>query len=124
MIRRGAAAINVFDCFYGSTSSHSKPNISCHNALPHNQHHNTRSPTLHYNKRQPPEFIDFQTATMRLFAFVLAALTLFAGVIAVDVQKSVIVTYPLETPDFVLDEAKKAIIESGGIITHEYSIIK
>ncbi|KAK3314914.1 hypothetical protein B0H66DRAFT_605831 [Apodospora peruviana] len=62
---------------------------------------------------------------MRLFAFFLAALSLLiAGVIAVDIQKSVIITYPESTPDSVLDAAKKAIEDGGGIITHEYHLIK
>ncbi|KAK3387263.1 hypothetical protein B0H63DRAFT_469663 [Podospora didyma] len=61
---------------------------------------------------------------MRVFAFLIAALTFFASVIAVDIQKSVIITYPQETPDSVLDQAKKAIVEGGGIITHEYNLIK
>ncbi|KAF2811667.1 uncharacterized protein BDZ99DRAFT_384919 [Mytilinidion resinicola] len=35
--------------------------------------------------------------------------------------KSVIVSYPDSTPNSVLDKAKSAIVEAGGIITHEYS---
>jgi hypothetical protein len=61
---------------------------------------------------------------MRLFAFIIAALTLISGVVAVDIQKSVIITYPAETPDWVLDQAKKAIVDGGGLITHEYQLIK
>jgi len=61
---------------------------------------------------------------MRLFAFVFAVLALFSGVMAVDIQKSIIVTYPKTTPDSVIEQAKKAIIDGGGIITHEYHIIK
>jgi hypothetical protein len=61
---------------------------------------------------------------MRLFSFLIAALTLLSGVIAVDIQKSVIVTYPPETPDSVVIQAKKAIIDAGGMITHEYTLIK
>lgn len=61
---------------------------------------------------------------MRLFSFVLAALALFSGAIAVDIQKSVLVTYPPETPNSVVDQAKKAIVDAGGIITHEYTLIK
>ncbi|KAK0704930.1 hypothetical protein B0H67DRAFT_603917 [Lasiosphaeris hirsuta] len=61
---------------------------------------------------------------MRLFAFFIAALTLFSGVIAVDIQKSVIITYPSDTPEAVLDQAKDAIRKAGGIITHEYQLIK
>ncbi|KAM7220535.1 hypothetical protein V8F06_004124 [Rhypophila decipiens] len=62
---------------------------------------------------------------MRFFAFIVAALSLFmAGVMAVDIQKSVLITYPPETPDSVLAQAKKAIEEGGGTITHEYKLIK
>ncbi|KAL2135842.1 hypothetical protein VTI74DRAFT_6605 [Chaetomium olivicolor] len=61
---------------------------------------------------------------MRLFSLFLAALTLFSGVIAVDIQKSVLITYPPETPNSVVDQAKKAVVDAGGIITHEYTLIK
>lgn len=39
-------------------------------------------------------------------------------------QKSVIVSYPDETPDDILTQAKDAIKEAGGVITHEYKLIK
>ncbi|PSS22885.1 hypothetical protein M430DRAFT_116508 [Amorphotheca resinae ATCC 22711] len=39
-------------------------------------------------------------------------------------QKAVIVTYPDNTPNSVLDQAKDAIKAAGGIITHEYKLIK
>ncbi|KAK0741762.1 hypothetical protein B0T21DRAFT_283691 [Apiosordaria backusii] len=61
---------------------------------------------------------------MRLFTFLIAALTFFSGVIAVDIQKSVLISYPPETPDSIVDDAKKAIKDAGGIITHEYTLIK
>jgi hypothetical protein len=61
---------------------------------------------------------------MRLFSFFIAALTLLSGVIAVDIQKSVLITYPPETPDSVVNQAKKAIVDAGGMITHEYTLIK
>ena len=61
---------------------------------------------------------------MRLFGFLIAALSLIAGVIAVDIQKSVIITYPANTPDSVLAQAKKAIVDNGGSITHEYQMMK
>lgn len=61
---------------------------------------------------------------MRPFGFLIAALTLLSGVIAVDIEKSVIITYPPETPDAVLAQAKKAIVDGGGLITHEYQLIK
>ncbi len=61
---------------------------------------------------------------MRASVFLATAMALASGVIAVDVQKSVIVTYPSETPDSVLDQAKKAIVDGGGVILHEYQLIK
>jgi hypothetical protein len=39
-------------------------------------------------------------------------------------QKAVIVSYPDSTPDSIVDQAKEAIIKAGGIITHEYKLIK
>jgi hypothetical protein len=39
-------------------------------------------------------------------------------------QKSVIISYPDATPDSVVDQAKSAIKDAGGIITHEYKLIK
>jgi hypothetical protein len=65
-----------------------------------------------------------KSTAMRSFAFLLASLTLLSGVIAVDIQKSVLITYPAETPDSIVDQAKKAIVEAGGVITHEYTLIK
>lgn len=53
--------------------------------------------------------------------------TLFLAVIATQTaqpQKSVIVSYPADTPDSVLSQAKEAILQAGGFITHEYKIIK
>lgn len=61
---------------------------------------------------------------MRLFSFLIATFTLLSGVIAVDIQKSVLVTYPPETPNSVVNQAKKAIVDAGGMITHEYTLIK
>ncbi|KAI5203750.1 hypothetical protein E4T42_00525 [Aureobasidium subglaciale] len=39
-------------------------------------------------------------------------------------HKQVIVSYPKDTPDSVVEHAMAAIKEAGGIITHEYKIIK
>jgi hypothetical protein len=39
-------------------------------------------------------------------------------------QKAVIVSYPNDTPDSVLNQAKDAIKAAGGMITHEYKLIK
>ncbi|KAK3954703.1 hypothetical protein QBC32DRAFT_335612 [Pseudoneurospora amorphoporcata] len=61
---------------------------------------------------------------MKFFGFVLGALALVSGAIAVDIQKSVIITYKENTPDSVIREAKKAIVAAGGVITHEYTLMK
>ena len=39
-------------------------------------------------------------------------------------QKAVIISYPTDTPDSIVDQAKDAIVKAGGIITHEYKLIK
>jgi len=61
---------------------------------------------------------------MKLIAYLAAALTIISGALAVDVQKQVIISYPDDTPDWVIAEAKEAIIKAGGAITHEYNLIK
>ncbi|KAF2660194.1 hypothetical protein K491DRAFT_552644, partial [Lophiostoma macrostomum CBS 122681] len=43
---------------------------------------------------------------------------------AIAPLKAVIISYPSDTPNNVLDEAKDAITKAGGQITHEYNIIK
>ncbi|KAK8200642.1 hypothetical protein M8818_005957 [Zalaria obscura] len=58
------------------------------------------------------------TLHLLLLAF-LAALA-YAGA----AQKAIVVSYPSDTPDSVLEQAKAAIKEAGGVITHEYSLIK
>ena len=55
-----------------------------------------------------------------LFALLLAILAVCA--LGATDQRSVIVSYPNETPDEILDEAKAAVIKGGGLITHEYSM--
>ncbi|CZT20033.1 related to serine proteinase inhibitor IA-2 [Ramularia collo-cygni] len=42
---------------------------------------------------------------------------------ASESQQPVIISYPPGTPEHVLEEAKKAIIDAKGTITHEYNII-
>ncbi|KAJ5833131.1 hypothetical protein N7474_001442 [Penicillium riverlandense] len=54
-------------------------------------------------------------------------LTLFALLplaLAAKSLKSVVVTFPEGTPDSVIDHAKDSLVASGGIITHEYHLIK
>ncbi|KAJ0423840.1 hypothetical protein BJY00DRAFT_277526 [Aspergillus carlsbadensis] len=55
---------------------------------------------------------------MKLF-YAGLALTLLPLALA----NSVLVTYPKNTPDSVIDEAKDSIRKAGGIITHEYSLV-
>lgn len=61
---------------------------------------------------------------MRFFALIVAAMTVVPGVFAVDVQKSVVISYPNETPNWVVDKAIQAIEDSNGVIIHKYDIIK
>jgi len=56
-------------------------------------------------------------------AFYLLALLPIALAIKMP-SKAVIVTYPDDTPDSVLKDAKDAITQAGGKITHEYSLFK
>lgn len=56
--------------------------------------------------------------------FVLTSLfvALFAALaMAVAPHKSVIMSWPNDTPDSVVADAKQAIIDAKGVITHEYS---
>ncbi|KAM3423420.1 hypothetical protein BST61_g853 [Cercospora zeina] len=51
----------------------------------------------------------------------LALLAIFAA--AVEPKHQVIISYPKGTPASVMEDAKKAIIEAGGFVTHEYHLI-
>ncbi|OAA57935.1 Proteinase inhibitor, propeptide [Niveomyces insectorum RCEF 264] len=61
---------------------------------------------------------------MKVFSLFIAVLSLVAGSVAVGLQKQVIITYPTSTPDWVVNQAKDAIVQAGGVITHEYHLIK
>lgn len=56
----------------------------------------------------------------------LLAISLFSipGLSAAAPQKSVIVSYPDDTPNNVVQQAMDAIKNAGGVITHEYKLIK
>ncbi|CRG83217.1 hypothetical protein PISL3812_00568 [Talaromyces islandicus] len=56
--------------------------------------------------------------------FFVLILGLLQGVFAVESQKSVIISFPDNTPDSVILEAKKTITDAGGWITHEYNLFK
>ena len=56
---------------------------------------------------------------------ILSIFALLTTVMAANLpQKAVIVSYPSDTPDSVIDQAKDAIKQAGGMITHEYKLIK
>jgi hypothetical protein len=55
-------------------------------------------------------------------SLVLACVTF--ALAATQPQKAVLITYPDNTPESILDQAKDAIKAAGGIITHEYKLIK
>jgi hypothetical protein len=57
-------------------------------------------------------------ATLSLLALATVALG------ATVPQKAVIVSYPDETPDYIISQAMDAIRDAGGMITHEYRLIK
>lgn len=61
---------------------------------------------------------------MRVLSTLVASLGLLSTAMAIDVMKSVIVSYPAGTSDDVLARAKQDIRNAGGIITHEYTLIK
>lgn len=56
---------------------------------------------------------------------ILSTLTMAAAVLgAQQAQKAVIVSYPNDTPDSIVNQAMDAIKSAGGMITHEYKLIK
>ncbi|KAK4996252.1 hypothetical protein BJ546DRAFT_1108531 [Cryomyces antarcticus] len=61
---------------------------------------------------------------MRLAILSILLALLVVCTLAAAPQKAVIVSYPKDTPDFVIAQAQNAIKEAGGIITHEYKLIK
>ncbi|KAI1078536.1 hypothetical protein F5B20DRAFT_204908 [Whalleya microplaca] len=61
---------------------------------------------------------------MRVLSTVVAALAVASGAFAVDTQKSIIVSFPFETGDDVVGRAMDQIRAAGGVITHEYKLIK
>lgn len=58
---------------------------------------------------------------MKFAITLLLFVALFSLTWASSPQRSVIVSYQDDTPDSVLDEAKSAVKQAGGLITHEYS---
>ncbi|KAL2066455.1 hypothetical protein VTL71DRAFT_2526 [Oculimacula yallundae] len=60
---------------------------------------------------------------MKLTVFSVLALAT-AALAATMPQKSVIISWPDSTPGHIVDEAMSAIKAAGGMITHEYKLIK
>ncbi|KLU91972.1 hypothetical protein MAPG_10920 [Magnaporthiopsis poae ATCC 64411] len=93
--------------------------------------HKHRNSPADWNKsanQVPTYLIDRQTtirstAAMKFFAFLVPALTVLASAAPIEKQKQVIISYPNETPSWVLDQAKQAIRDGGGVITHEFELI-
>ncbi len=103
--------------FLLASQRHSRKTRTLTIAHPFRRHHRSNHQFLQISAKE-------NTDIMRPSALVFAALAIFSTAVAVDVRKSVIITYPPETPDSVLDQAKRAIEDGGGIITHEYQLIK
>lgn len=61
---------------------------------------------------------------MKIISYLLLFISAAFGVVAVDVQKSFIVSFDKNAPDSALDNAKQMVIDAKGVITHDYTIIK
>jgi hypothetical protein len=60
---------------------------------------------------------------LSILIFALTALATLASGLKLA-QKSVVFSYPAATPQHVVNAAMEAIVEAGGMITHEYKIFK
>lgn len=58
---------------------------------------------------------------MRFYIISLLVALFFGCAFAIKTQKPILVTYPPDTPQSVIDEAIVALKKAGGILTHEYS---
>ena len=61
---------------------------------------------------------------MKLSILASLAALLAVGAAVTQPQKQVIVSYPDDTPDSVIETAMNEIKAAGGYITHEYKIFK
>ncbi|RAK80091.1 uncharacterized protein BO72DRAFT_525369 [Aspergillus fijiensis CBS 313.89] len=46
------------------------------------------------------------------------------GLVPLTLANSVLVSFPAGTPDSVLQQAKDSVLDAGGQITHEFTLIK
>ncbi|KAG9195691.1 hypothetical protein G6011_00812 [Alternaria panax] len=61
---------------------------------------------------------------MRSAVFSLLVALLATVVMATAPHRSVIISWPKDTPDEIVEQSKEAIRQAKGVITHEYNIIK
>ncbi|KAB2105060.1 hypothetical protein AG0111_0g7062 [Alternaria gaisen] len=57
-----------------------------------------------------------------IFSFLVALLATL--IMATAPHRSVIISWPKDTPDEIVEQSKEAIRQAKGVITHEYNIIK
>lgn len=62
------------------------------------------------------DFVDMRFTTLSVLTALFAATTMAAAP-----QRSVIISFPNDTPDHIVEEAKEGIRKAKGVITHEYS---
>ncbi|KAL4941013.1 hypothetical protein BDV06DRAFT_195462 [Aspergillus oleicola] len=53
----------------------------------------------------------------------LSSAAVVLGLLPLALSKSILVTYPKDTPDSVIESAKQDVKNAGGTITHEYSLV-
>jgi hypothetical protein len=80
------------------------------------------SPAYHH-KIQNLNTGNTDTSKMKFSVFSILAFVVVA-LAATQPQKSIIITYPDNTPDSIVEQAKNAVIAAGGMVTHEYKLIK
>jgi hypothetical protein len=61
---------------------------------------------------------------MKLSIFATLAAVLTVASAAVQPQRQVVVSYPDDTPNSIIEAAMNEIKAAGGVITHEYKIFK
>ena len=61
---------------------------------------------------------------MHLISCFILCGALAMGAFGLAPQKQVLITYPTETPPFALEGYKNDIMEKGGQILHEFTLIK
>ncbi|OJD20016.1 hypothetical protein AJ78_00032 [Emergomyces pasteurianus Ep9510] len=61
---------------------------------------------------------------MKIYFFTLVLALLAPAVLAVTPERTVLVTYPENTPCSVIDQAVQAVKDAGGKVTHQFELIK